>query len=230
MHCGNLRSRLMTAAAWATVAFLGASASATVSLGQLDDFEDGTVQGWIQGGAGNPTSNIPNGGPTGAGDNYLETVGDGPASDFPAGPGSVPATFNESQWTGAWDADVTAVEVDMANFGSDALSMRLVLFGNGGSRYVSNSSVNLPADGQWHTLVFGVTSSTVSDVVSSGESLTDARSNAVRLMFRHQIPDGAAGGSAADAALGLDNITAVPEPAGLALLALGGLLATRRRR
>ncbi len=40
----------------------------------LDDFEDGTVMGWTQGNnSPDPPTNIPDGGPDGIGDNYLET-------------------------------------------------------------------------------------------------------------------------------------------------------------
>ena len=45
-------------------------------IGQVDNFEDGTTQGWVVGLLGAPSpappQNIPNGGPLGAGDNYLQ--------------------------------------------------------------------------------------------------------------------------------------------------------------
>ena len=67
-----------------------------VELGQIDDFEDGGTQGWRKGGASNnqPT-NISTGGPSGANDNYLQTVSTGGA-----GADSKQVIFNTAQWIG----------------------------------------------------------------------------------------------------------------------------------
>ena len=47
--------------------------SAQIFPGFLNDFEDGTTQGWSNGGSSpNPPTNIPDGGPGGAGDAFLE--------------------------------------------------------------------------------------------------------------------------------------------------------------
>jgi len=49
--------------------------SKAIVLGQIDTFQDGGLDGWIGGGAGGIPSaqmNVPNGGPAGTGDNYLQ--------------------------------------------------------------------------------------------------------------------------------------------------------------
>ena len=52
-----------------------------VEPGQIDDFEDGGTAGWRKGlQSSNPPSNINTGGPSGANDNYLQTVSTGGAS------------------------------------------------------------------------------------------------------------------------------------------------------
>ena len=66
-----------------------------ISLASLNDFQDGTTMSWQVGGAGAPPVNVPNGGPNGAGDNYLACVSDG------SGPNGKLVIFNTgSTWTG----------------------------------------------------------------------------------------------------------------------------------
>ena len=54
---------------------------AQVTGGQVDDFEDDTVQGWVVGASSsNPPANVVTGGPNGAGDNFLRYTSTGTAS------------------------------------------------------------------------------------------------------------------------------------------------------
>ena len=86
---------------------LPASADAFIIPGQIDDFQNGTLQSW--GGNAAPT-NIPTGGPAGAGDRYLQLT-----SAPPPGPGPKLGTSNFVQWTGDYiAAGVIAVEADPA--------------------------------------------------------------------------------------------------------------------
>ena len=49
-----------------------------VDLGQIDDFEDGGTAGWRKGiNSANQPMNISTGGPSGANDNYLQTISTG---------------------------------------------------------------------------------------------------------------------------------------------------------
>jgi hypothetical protein len=67
-------------------------------VGQIDTFEDGTIQNWHVGMDAPPAArpaNIASGGPGGAGDNYLRLTalgGNGPSSKL--------SVINNSQWTG----------------------------------------------------------------------------------------------------------------------------------
>ena len=106
-------------------------AAASVVAGQVDDYEDGTVQNWTGSFVGQPT-NVATGGPAGVGDNYLQVISTGGA-----GPGSKLATFNDNgQWAGDYiAAGVTSIQVDMRNFSASGadLEMRfLIPFGAGG--------------------------------------------------------------------------------------------------
>src|SRR5687767_6990280 len=65
-----------------------------IMLGQIDTFQNGTIQNWRYGiNAATSPVNVPNGGPQGAGDRYLQVT-----SGFPDPPRL--AVFNISQWTG----------------------------------------------------------------------------------------------------------------------------------
>ena len=103
-----------------------------IALSSESDFQDGTLQGWQDGFAGNLT-NQPDGGPTGVGDNYLEIVPDG------SGPGGKVAAFNlGSDWTGDYaTAGVVEITLDVKVFSGSALEMRVVLIGPSGGRWTS---------------------------------------------------------------------------------------------
>jgi hypothetical protein len=199
-------------------------AHASPTLGQIDDFQDGTTQNWS--GAAGFFGNVP-GGQGGAGDLYLEVNATG---GF--GPGSRIGTFNESQWAGDYlSAGVTGIQVDMANFGDSDLEMRVVLlFGLGGD-WTSTDPALVPADGEWHTYIFGLSAADLTQVGGSG-TLNDTLSGVGRLLLRHQsgAPAGIGGGTPVVGTLGIDNVTAIPAPGALAVLGVAGLALHRRRR
>jgi hypothetical protein len=199
----------------------GAHASPT--LGQVDDFQDGTTQNWN--GASGFFSNVA-GGQGGAGDLYLEVTSRGGN-----GPGSRIGTFNDNQWSGDYlSAGVTAVEVDLANFGLTDLDMRVVLFGTS-AEWTSTNSLLVPADGIWRNYTFSLTAADLTLVGGAGP-LEDTLAGVERFLFRHQSgpPSGIGGGTPVVGNLGLDNITAIPAPGAWALLGVAALAARRRRR
>ena len=207
-------------------------AAAAVVAGQMDDFEDGTVQAWTGSFATppGPPVNIATGGPAGAGDNYLQVTSTGGA-----GAGSKLATFNPAQWSGDYiAAGVTAIQVDMKNFsvsGAD-LEMRLLIPFGGGGDFTSTLSQTVPADGAWHTLTFGLTAADLVQVGGVGSDLNTTLQGVPRILLRHQpgTPTGVGSSPAIAAQLGIDNVLAIPEPATALLLGLGGLVLCKRRR
>jgi hypothetical protein len=197
-----------------------ASPASAIEIGVRDTFQDLTVQDWF---GANPV-NVANGGPTGVGDAYL-----GATSTGTSGQASKMAVYNgESRWIGDYlGAGVTSLEADMINFSSTTLEMRVVCFSATGARWTSHNSVLLAPDGQWHHLSFGLDSNSMVSVLGS-DTYTQMITNVSRIMFRHDSGGPSAGGTAVAASAGFDNITAVPGPAGIAVLGLGLLL--RRRR
>jgi hypothetical protein len=175
---------------------LVSAAHAQIALDQMDTFQDGTVMGW--GGGGSPI-NLANGGPLGAGDHclYVDTVSH-----------SNLAVSNDVQWTGSWTAaGVKVVEMDLRNLGAVVLSMRLVLFGPGGTRWTSTAAVPLTVDSDWHHLYFPITEPYMTRVLGSATYSSTAAA-VTSFVIRHQAGAPAQGGTAVSSAVRFDNIRA----------------------
>jgi len=189
-----------------------------ITLGQIDSFEDGTKQGWEAG----PSLQILSGGPGGPNDHYIKLMPGG------SGPGMLLQISNGTQWSGNYlAAGVTGVEMDLINFATDAMPMRVAI-GNGTTGYGSTTAISLPADGQWHHLTFAISAASMTagtqaapfgQVISNVPTLNVFDSNTT------QIPASGLNG------FGLDNIHAIPEPSTicLAVSATIGLVLFRRR-
>lgn len=209
--------RRLLSTACALGAWLAAMPAAALTLGQQDGFGDTTTQGWTTGVA-SPVQPVvqPDGGPAGAGDAFL-LVG----SSGQAGPGGRLVVFNQLQWAGDYPgAGVTGISMDLNNFGGTDLSLRLLLEGAAGPLALSAAPVLLPAGSGWTPVRF--------DLTAAGLTATAGLEAVTQLRLFH----GSAAvfpGEAIAATLGLDNITAVPEPAAGWLWA-GGLLAVAWRR
>ena len=118
-----------------TAALIFAVPVSALSVGQIDTFQDGTTQGWHVGGGPNLPEAfppvIPDGGPNGSGDQFLQVESTGGA-----GPGSRLSVLNTSQWAGNYvAASITAIAMDVRNFGPEDLSLRLLFVGFDGGMF-----------------------------------------------------------------------------------------------
>ncbi len=197
------------------------SASAQIVSGQIDDFQDGTIMGWT-GGTG-PT-NVPDGGPMGAGDRFMRLTSAGAS-----GPGSRLGAFNASQWSGDYTAaGVNAVSVDLRNPTDKDLEVRAVLFSSEGARWTSTTSFALPAMTDWTRTTFSLLESDLTLALGT-TSYAALMSNVQSFMLRHDAGAPDSTGEPIEAEMGVDNIEAVPEPVSFAALAVGlGALVRRR--
>lgn len=219
---GNLFNSLLKRVAPAFASMSLCVCSQAIMLGQVDDFQDGTVMGW--GGSDAPT-NIPDGGPMGAGDRYLQL------QSGILGVGPHLATNNIEQWIGDYaSAGVAYIGVDLRNIGATALSMRIVLFGPN-SRFTSTVAFTLPADNLWRRTAFSLAQQDLTRVQGTDTYATMITS-VQRLLIRHQAGAPAPGGTFVTGTLGIDNITAaaVPEPSSIAAFSSCALLLYARRR
>ncbi len=180
-----------------TTLVLAIAPAHAISLGVINDFGNGTGN-WTKGGAsiGNQPFVVSDGGPNGAGDAFLSNQSDG------VGSSGRQVIFNlSSDWNGDYNAaGVTAVELDMVNFGATGLTMRLAFDGLGGRFATSGRS--LPADGQWYHFRFVLGTATS---VLGGTDLNATLGGVTALRILHNpIPDWRGEGLVSD--VGFDNI------------------------
>ena len=177
-----------------------------ITLGQTDDFSDGTSAGWIKPATSPPAT--ASGGPVGTGDLYLKNSSTG----F-FGPDSRMAILNRTQWTGNYLAEgIDEIDIDLANVGSSDMDIRIALSNTTGPAntwYASGTAFHLPADGLWRSATFGLTTSDLAIVSGAG---SDPLANVLGSVLEFRIVSAAeAPNFRADAiagVLGVDNITA----------------------
>jgi hypothetical protein len=218
------RFRFIAGAAWLAQV---ATPAGAVLMGTVDTFEDGTTQGWVSG-AGHPSPpvNAPSGGPDGLEDAYLLS-----SSLGSFGAGSRLVNIAGARWAGDYiAAGVTGIAMDLNNLGDTDLSLRLRVQapdptpGAFPFAAILTVPIALPAHSGWTRVTFATTPDAFTGAAA------DALSGVVEMRLFHGLA-AVFPGEASVATLGMDNITAVPEP-GAAWLLAGGLLtlALRRRR
>ena len=208
------------------VVMIAASASprlaSAVTVGQTDDFEDSTLQSWEAGGGSNPNppTNISTGGPAGVGDQFLRLTSSGSS-----GAGGRLVVFNADQWTGDYLADsIDSIRMQVRNFGATNLVLRMILENaNAGDSLGTISPVNVPAGGGWTTVSFSLASANL-----MGGDYTSVMEDVTTFNLVHSPSSITARSSAPNIAaqLGIDNITAVPEPGGIVMALAGWTLLT----
>jgi hypothetical protein len=181
-----------------------ANHATAISLGQIDDFENGTTMGWHEGPQSpNPPTNVSTGGPAGADDAFLRDVSNG--SNFAGGR---MVMLNTAQWLGSYqNAGVLRVTAQMANLGSTSLQMRIAIRNPAFTEFASTSAAALPADGVWRPVTFDLVPSTMTRVSGTG-TLADVLANVAEVRILHSTAP-AFMGSPISATLGVDNIRAV---------------------
>ena len=179
-----------------------------ISFGQIDTFQNGTTAGWQEGPSSpNPPTNVANGGPAGAGDHYLE---DSSSGGF--GGGSRMTMFNTSQWVGNYvSAGVNRVTMQMANFGSNTLNMRVAFRSGSGTLYGSSTAASLPPDGTWRSIDFDLTPSALTNIGGS-DSVPQALASVTEFRIVSAVGGATFTGDAVQGTIGIDNITATSIP------------------
>ena len=206
--------------------FATSSSARAITIGQVDDFQDGTTQGWK---VGNPHPvppiNSTDNGPAGIGDHALLLATNG----LPSGAGSRLAADNPLQWTGDYlAAGVKIISLDANNLSGRPVTLRLAADGDGG-RFSTTTSFLLPAASGWQSLLFPV--EPADWAAAGGVLINDTLANLTKLRLLDNVAPSFRG-TAGAAELLVDNITAlVPEPSTFALCMLTSItLLTRRRR
>ena len=200
------------------ICFALTRASQAVTVGQIDDFQDGTLANWANGGGkAPPLMNIANGGPGGAGDRFLQitSIGGG-------GPGSRLTAFNRDQWLGDYiAAGINGIDMDLLNTGTVALSIRIAFKQDtsfGGPGYLSQAFL-LPPDSAWHHALFSITPGSMIPI-GSAEPFSTFFTHPAELRIINEVGATNLNGDPIVAQLGVDNIRPVPEPATWILLSV----------
>jgi len=240
-EAGGISGYSRSAKAWVSAIALaslaiGSTTAGAITVGQVDDFEDGTTQNWTRG-KFEPLDpvNVTTGGPGGVGDNYLQISTDG------TGTNGRLLSNNLTQWAGDWlTAGVTEIVVDVNNFGPNVLSLRLGIDsggdGNNTGAFGTNYFIPLAAGSGWQTVSFSVTPADWVGAggggATAGTDINATLSN-VALFRIYSNPDLTDyRGEKITGTLGVDNITAVPLPAAVWLFGSGllGLIGIAKRK
>jgi hypothetical protein len=191
-----------------------ASGCFAVTLGQVDDFQDGSTQNWRDEHGNTVTTNLADTGPEGVGDNALDVATSARA-----------VVFNEDQWTGNWTAaNIQRITMDVRSLDNNDLTIWLgiakgtILPRGNGDTYVTSTSQPVLGDGQWHAISFPVTSADFTNF--QGVEVEKALEDVSQFRIIHN-PSRSFLGDFGVAGFQLDNIAAVPEPSGFALAILG---------
>lgn len=221
--------------------YAGVSGSVDASGGgfALDDFQDGTTQGWVAslgfGVPPVPPAAIADAGPMGAGDFALRVTGTG--SPFGAG-GKLVVNNVDARWTGDYPGSgVAGVVLDVNNPNAFPLRIRLGIAEpqgtSVGGRWVTQA-ITVPAMSGWVVLEYSLAPEHLlpGDAVAPDVDTTLANVGVLRILHS-EMPSYS--GDAIAGQLDVDNVEAVPEPGlGLGLvvgsIALARLRGHRRRR
>jgi hypothetical protein len=183
---------------------LHAGAASAVSVGTIDTFQDGSTAGWSTGSfSPNQPANVGSGGPAGAGDKYLLLTSTGGL-----GAGSKLVAFSGPQWGGNYlGAGVTSIQMMVNNLGSTDLSLRLYFESANSSPVSSTDAVSVHAGSGWTSVTF----SALPGALSAGAA--NVLGSVTQFRLYHSVLAGTpSGGASIVAQLGIDNVTAVPEP------------------
>ena len=209
----------------------GATPARAIVNGQLDTFEDGTSEYWVN---GFDDLAVSLGGPGGAADHFL-LIGAGGFSGF----SSKLVGYNATQWTGNFiAAGVNAVEMDLKAISIDpisgisALTIRIAfrsetgpLISKGASGYVSSNSASIPVDGLWHHAVFNFSSLLPINSTNDGmppAPLATFLTAPAEFRILHLVNPNAVIGDIVKASLGVDNIHAFTNVSVLSTTRLSG--------
>jgi len=198
---------MVFAALWVGSAGVGASAHGAITFGQIDNFQDGTTMGWAEGPASpNPPTNVPAGGPRGAGDAYLQNVSGGGG-----GAGGKMVMFSGSQWAGNYNAaGVTQLDASVANLGAEPLFLRLAVL-SGTAVYGSAEAIELPADGAWRRVTFDLAGDALTRVEGT-DTLGQALSHVQNLRVLSAQAGPTLMGDFVAGTLGMDDVRALRLP------------------
>ena len=213
-----------------------------VTPNQVDDFQDGTVQGWGPGFA-NVAFNALDAGPQGTGDHALLIWSDSDNNPITR-TGSRSIGINTTQWLGDWTAaGITTIDFEARNPNDFPITLWLGIAGpvqavgsaGTGDTYTSLTSATLAVNSGWQKFSIPVTSTDfqlATNHTASGNIVVALTDVGQFRIFHNSGSSNNFIGDQVPAQFYLDNITAVavPEPGTMVLASLAVLAGYVRRR
>lgn len=172
-----------------------------ITVGQVDDFEDSTVRSWHTNSTSVITHNIPDGGPSGIGDNFLR---------FNNTLVNALQVNNIQQWAGNYvNQGVTYISMDVRNpnNGSQVIFLRLV-FSTQQEAWCTTTAVTVVPGEGWKKVIFAIDEASMIRV-SGSNSYTNTFSNISKMSIIHSQYPGSSSNYILSATLDVDNITAI---------------------
>ncbi|WP_242093230.1 T9SS type A sorting domain-containing protein [Aestuariivivens sediminicola] len=178
--------------------------SSQITANQVDDFENGTVQSWQEGGftiSPNPPTNISTGGPDGINDNYLQNVSSGGT-----GAGSRMVMYNTSQWTGNFNSQGIVAIKCFAKAITNNLNLRIAFDGDGG-QICTSDAILITAGNSWEEFIIPISASDFT-LLAGGTSINNTLQNVTAMrILSSSVPSWR--GDSVEATLQIDNIEAL---------------------
>lgn len=193
----NRKVNLKVAAVVAAVS--GVVATQAIVLGQIDDFQNGTLNNW-RGGFPGPEV-VPDDGPQGVADQYMRQMADAISPPHLA-------VTNDVQWAGDYITEgVNVLQVHLRNEGKTELEIRATLTSSTTNRWTSTKAFMLPPDGRWYKANFPLRESDLTRTAGT-QSYATFMSFVPTLLFRHDSGTPSHQPEPVVGTMGLDNITA----------------------
>lgn len=168
---------------------------------QINDFEDGTTQGWSKMvcSKNQPLNSIENG-RIGVSDNYLKVIGDGSK-----GVGSRLELINTNpEWIGEFSENYLGFYAK--NPSDKDLDLRLVIKGVDGTQICTSAAIHILANSNWIRYSFNLEPENAFSVVRGKGSVEDVLLNVKEVRILHN-PKATYYASSIEAALHIDEIT-----------------------
>lgn len=214
-----IRSAVFLSCAVAAIA----SQASAATPGFYEDFQSG-LNGW----GSNPSivTHIATNGADGPSDGFAMVEG----IDLPTEMIVRTSSSMNSDVTGDFiGAGITQISFALNELGvDDGLIIRFG-FGQLGNFWVSNQMFDPSAD-TWDTFTVDLIESNFTEVFGFGGTFEAAMSNAQRVQFRLDYDEPGIMPDVGQGDFGLDSIRMIPTPGAAGLLAMGGVVAVRRRR
>ncbi|HEY3392190.1 MAG TPA: hypothetical protein VGK58_05760, partial [Lacipirellulaceae bacterium] len=181
---------------------------AQITVGHVDDFQDGTTQSWL----GANVEAVADAGPNGAGDTALRSSATG--ARFGAN-GKLIVYNDADSWTGNWTAaGVVQISLDVKNPNTFPLSMRLGIagpdgfFGGGGGDAHATDGISVAGDNAWHSISFDVLADNFTPLNPTHPDAAAALADVTHFRILHH-PEHSFIGEAIDADFLVDNIRTI---------------------